>query len=126
MENLSFHFTNGGIIMNNSWNGFKKGDWVNTIDVSDFIRNNYTEYTGDSSFLEGPVDSSLKLNEAFKDLLVLEKEKGGVIDLDTKVPSTIVSHKPGYINKNLETIVGLQTDAPLKEVFSQKVGLTLL
>ena len=55
--------------------GLKKGDWVNTIDVSDFIRNNYTEYTGDSSFLEGPVDSSLKLNEAFKDLLVLEKEK---------------------------------------------------
>lgn len=125
MENLSFHFTNGGIIMNNLWNGFKKGDWVNTIDVSDFIHNNYTEYTGDSSFLEGPVDSSLKLNEAFKDLLVLEKEKGGVIDLDTKVPSTIVSHKPGYINKDLETIVGLQTDAPLKRGFFPEGGINV-
>ncbi len=111
--------------MNNSWNGFKQGEWVNKIDVSDFIHKNYSEYFGDSSFLEGPTDSSLQLNEAFKNLLALEKEKGGVIDLDTKIPSTIVSHKPGYINQSLEKIVGLQTDAPLKRGFFPEGGINV-
>ncbi|MDD4203526.1 MAG: formate C-acetyltransferase [Acholeplasmataceae bacterium] len=111
--------------MNNSWNGFKQGEWVNKIDVSDFIHKNYSEYIGDSSFLEGPTDSSLQLNEAFKNLLALEKEKGGVIDLDTKIPSTIVSHKPGYINQSLEKIVGLQTDAPLKRGFFPEGGINV-
>lgn len=111
--------------MKNSWHGFKQGEWVNKIDVSDFIHKNYSEYTGDSSFLEGPTESSVQLNETFKNLLALEKEKGGVIDLDTKIPSTIVSHKPGYIDQNLEKIVGLQTDAPLKRGFFPEGGINV-
>lgn len=111
--------------MSNPWIGFKSGAWEKSVNVSDFIHKNYKEYKGDDSFLEGAVESSLKLNEAFKDLLKLEKEKGGVIDLDTKVASTIVSHKPGYIIKDLEKIVGLQTDAPLKRGFFPEGGISV-
>src|SRR5690606_9327859 len=103
--------------MENAWRGFNAGAWNNSVNVSDFIKKNYSEYKGDGLFLEPAAESSLKLNEEFKNLLKLEKEKGGVIELDTKVASTIVSHKPGYIDQKLEKIVGLQTDAPLKRGF---------
>ena len=109
--------------MTNAWNGFKQGKWVETISVSDFINNNYKEYLGDATFLAGPTDDSLTLNEQFKDLLKIEKEKGGVIELDTKVASTITSHQPGYLNKAIEKIVGLQTDAPLKRGFFPNGGI---
>src|SRR5690554_5233586 len=111
--------------MGKSWKGFKSGQWESSIDVADFIKQNYSEYTGDDTFLEGAVESSTTLNESFKDLLKLEKEKGGVIDLDTKIASTIVSHAPGYINKDIEKIVGLQTDAPLKRGFFPEGGINV-
>ncbi len=104
---------------------FKTGNWNKSIDILDFIKLNYEEYQGDSSFLEKETDSSFKLNERFKELLQIEKEKGGVIDLDTEIPSTIVSHKPGYIIKELEKIVGLQTDYPLKRGFFPNGGINV-
>lgn len=109
--------------MEKAWLGFTEGAWRNSIDVATFINENYTEYVGDESFLVGPTEASVKLNDQFKQLLALEKEKGGVIDLDTKVASTITSHKPGYLNKDLEKIVGLQTDAPLKRGFFPNGGI---
>lgn len=109
--------------MEKAWLGFTEGVWRNSIDVATFINENYTEYVGDESFLVGPTEASVKLNDQFKQLLALEKEKGGVIDLDTKVASTITSHKPGYLNKDLEKIVGLQTDAPLKRGFFPNGGI---
>ena len=109
--------------MSQAWDGFINGSWETTIDVATFIALNYEEYRGDQSFLEGPTDASLILNQQFKELLELEKKKGGVIDLDTKVASTIISHAPGYLNKKLEKIVGLQTDAPLKRAFFPNGGI---
>ncbi|MBN3491076.1 formate C-acetyltransferase [Acholeplasma equirhinis] len=109
--------------MENAWRGFNAGAWNNSINVADFVKKNYKEYKGDANFLEGAAESSLSLNEQFKNLLKLEKEKGGVIELDTKVASTIISHKPGYIDQKLEKIVGLQTDAPLKRGFFPNGGI---
>jgi formate C-acetyltransferase len=106
-----------------AWEGFKKGAWTESIDVRDFILNNYTEYTGDSSFLVGPSEASKKLNEMFFNFLQEEREKGGVIELDTDVVSSIVSHGPGYIDKSLEKIVGLQTDKPFKRGFFPYGGI---
>ncbi|MDY0276595.1 MAG: formate C-acetyltransferase [Acholeplasma sp.] len=107
------------------WDGFKKGRWSETIDVQDFINKNYKEYRGDGDFLAPATKASTKLNQMFIDLLKLEKEKGGVIDLDTKVASTIVSHGAGYLDKKLEKIVGLQTDAPLKRGFFPNGGINV-
>src|SRR5690554_4096502 len=100
-----------------AWRGFKSGNWEKEIDVRDFINKNYTEYLGNSEFLVGTTDASLKLNEMFKGYLKEEKDKGGVIDMDTKVISSITSHGAGYINKDLEKIVGLQTNKPFKRAF---------
>ncbi len=106
-----------------AWNGFKLGDWSNEINVRDFIDKNYTEYTGDSKFLAGPTASSLELNELFFGFLKEEKQKGGVIELDTHVVSSITSHSAGYINQKLEKIVGLQTDKPFKRAFHPYGGI---
>ncbi|HHW80011.1 MAG TPA: formate C-acetyltransferase [Acholeplasmataceae bacterium] len=106
-----------------AWRGFNKGAWNEEIDVRDFINKNYKEYSGDANFLAGPAESSLKLNEMFFDFLKQEKENGGVIDMDTKVVSSITSHDAGYINKNLEKIVGLQTDKPFKRAFHPYGGI---
>ncbi|VEU83011.1 formate C-acetyltransferase [Acholeplasma hippikon] len=111
--------------MNNPWRGFKGGLWEGSVNVSDFIHQNYTEYKGNDQFLAGATDASITLNEFFKNLLKVEKEKGGVIDLDTKVPSTIISHGAGYMIKDLEKIVGLQTDAPLKRGFFPNGGINV-
>src|SRR5690554_4893977 len=100
-----------------AWKGFKEGAWTSEVNVRDFILNNYTEYLGDSSFLVGPTKASVTLNEKVLNLLEEEREKGGVIELDTDVVSSIVSHGAGYINKDLEVIVGLQTDKPFKRAF---------
>ena len=108
------------------WNGFNKGRWTETIDVRDFIQKNYTPYTGDDAFLENATE---KTNNLWKDVLDLykkEKDNGGVLDIDNKTISTITSHKAGYINKDLEEIVGLQTDAPLKRAIMPFGGIRIV
>ncbi len=97
------------------WNGFELGKWSNDeIDVRDFIQKNYHPYEGDGSFLADATDATKKLWNEILDLQKEEHARGGVYDADTKIVSTLTSHKPGYIDKDLEQIVGLQTDAPLK------------
>lgn len=99
-----------------AWNGFKGGDWQDEIDVRDFINRNYTPYDGDQSFLEEATEATTKLNDMLVDIKLKERAAGGVLDADTKVVSTITSHKPGYLDKDLEKIVGLQTDKPMKKL----------
>ena len=108
------------------WNGFKDGDWTNTIDVREFIQKNYTPYEGDDSFLAGVTPKTEKLWNIVLDLYKKEKENGGVLDIDTKTISTITSHKPGYIQKDLEEIVGLQTDAPLRRAIMPFGGIRIV
>ncbi|MCL2559611.1 MAG: formate C-acetyltransferase [Turicibacter sp.] len=98
----------------NAWQEFKGSKWQEKIDVRDFILENMTEYTGDDSFLEGPTDATNKLWDQVLDLSKQERDAGGVLDLDTKTVSTITSHDAGYLNKELEMIVGFQTDKPFK------------
>lgn len=93
---------------------FEGGLWESEINVRDFIVKNYTPYDGDSSFLSAPTDNTLKLWDRVCELMKLERQRKGVYDVSTDIISTITSHKPGYINKDLETIVGIQTDEPLK------------
>ncbi|MFW5864898.1 MAG: formate C-acetyltransferase [Candidatus Izemoplasmataceae bacterium] len=109
----------------NAWKHFNKGHWNESVDVRDFIQLNYKEYTGSDAFLVGPTEASVKLNQAFNGFLKEEKEKGGVIELDTDVVSMITSHEAGYIHKELETIVGLQTDKPFKRAFHPFGGINV-
>lgn len=102
------------VVNNGAWDGFKAGTWQKHINVRDFILLNYTLYEGDESFLAGPSERTKKLWDQVLDLFQQERENGGVLDMDTKVVSTITSHGAGYIDKDLEQIVGLQTDKPLK------------
>ena len=98
-----------------NWEGFFPGAWSNaTIDVRDFIQANYTPYDGDDSFLVGPTEATTKLWAQVMELAKQEREAGGVLDMDTKIVSGITSHGPGYLDKELETIVGFQTDKPFK------------
>ena len=96
------------------WSGFKKGKWQEEINVSDFILNNYKLYEGDDSFLEGPTERTKMLTDRLNSLLKLEREYGGVIDIDTTTVSSLTNYKPGYLDKENEIIVGLQTNRPLK------------
>ena len=100
--------------MREEWNNFNEGSWCEEINVRDFILNNYTLYEGDDNFLCDPTQATIKLNELVNQLNQKEREAGGVLDADTDVVSTITSHGPGYLDKNLEKIVGLQTDKPFK------------
>ena len=104
---------------------FKPGKWQTEINVRDFIQQNYTPYEGDASFLAGPTEATTKLWEKCCDLFQKERENGGVLDMDTKVVSTITSHGAGYIDKDLETIVGVQTDAPLKRSMQPFGGIRM-
>ncbi|MFZ2373421.1 MAG: pyruvate formate lyase family protein, partial [Trichococcus flocculiformis] len=111
--------------MNNAWRGFKGSQWQNGIDVQEFIKDNYTEYVGDDSFLEGPTEAT---NELWQEIVELKKQEianGGVLDADTSVVSTITSHPAGYINKDLEKIVGLQTEKPLKRGLNVYGGIRM-
>ncbi len=99
--------------MKEAWNDFNSGKWMKTIDVRSFIQSNYVPYEGDSSFLEGPTQDTLRLWEKVSELSK-EEMKNGILDVETKTPSSITSHEPGYVDKSLEKIVGLQTDQPLK------------
>lgn len=109
------------------WKGFEKGDWQEKIDVRNFIQLNYTPYEGDSSFL---ADATEKTNKLWNEVLELYKKeqnsKGGVLDIDTKTVSTVSSHEAGYINKDLENIVGLQTDKPLKRAIMPFGGIRIV
>ncbi len=103
-----------------AWEGFNGGHWEKYINVRDFIQKNYHPYDGDSSFLEGPSKSTDILWVELQKLQKAEREKGGVLDMDTSIISNVTSHKPGYISeqyKDLEQVVGLQTDKPLKRAF---------
>ena len=108
------------------WNGFKDGDWTYSIDVREFIQKNYTPYEGDDSFLTNATPKTQKLWNIVLDLYKKEKANGGVLDIDTKTISTITSHNPGYIKKDLEEIVGLQTDAPLKRAIMPFGGIRIV
>ena len=109
------------------WKGFKKGDWKDEINVRDFIQHNYTPYEGDSSFLTKPTEKTKKLWDEVLELYKKEHDsKGGVLDIDTKTPSTITAHAAGYIDKDLEDIVGLQTDAPLKRSIMPFGGIRIV
>ena len=109
------------------WNGFKKGEWSAEINVRDFIQRNYTPYEGDSSFLVGPTKKTTKLWNKVLELYKKEQSsKGGVLDIDTKTISTISSHDAGYIDRNLEEIVGLQTDEPLKRAIMPFGGIRIV
>lgn len=105
-----------------AWRNFKEGVWCDEINVSNFIKLNYTAYDGDSSFLEGATDRTKDVLEQVKELLIKENENGGVLDVDTEKVLSILSHKPGYIDKEKDIIVGLQTDEPLKRGVSPFAG----
>lgn len=108
----------------NEWRNFKAGLWsTNLPNVRDFITLNYTPYDGDDSFLETATENTSKLWAKLSRLTKAERDAGGVLDMDTKIISTITSHEAGYIDKNLETIVGLQTDEPLKRSFQPFGGI---
>ena len=100
--------------MYKGWEGFTTGKWSDRVDVRDFIQRNYTEYTGDEAFLAPATESTLKLWKIVMELSKKEAEAGGVLDMDTGIVSSITSHGPGYLDRELETIVGFQTDKPLK------------
>ena len=99
---------------NTAWNGFKAGKWQTEINVRDFIQTNYKEYTGDDSFLSGPTKRTRELMQKVQLLFTLERQYGGVLDIDTATVSSLTSFSPGYIDKENELIVGLQTNRPLK------------
>jgi len=105
---------------------FNEGKWTSTIDVRDFIQKNYTPYDGDDSFLAGPTSKTLKLWGKVKELMKEERERGGIWDIDTHTISTITSHKPGYIDKDIEEIIGLQTDEPLKRAIMPFGGIRMV
>lgn len=107
------------------WAGFEGGSWQKEIDVRNFIQKNYTLYTGDDSFLAGPTEATSKLWEQCMDLYKQERDAGGILDLDEKIVSTIVSHEPGYLNKDLEQIVGFQTDKPFKRSLQPFGGIRM-
>ena len=110
------------------WQGFKGRLWQEEINTRDFIQNNYTPYDGDESFLADPTEATNKLWGALQALQKEERAKGGVLDMDTHVVSSITSHGPGYIDesmKDLEKVVGLQTDKPLKRAFMPFGGIRM-
>lgn len=111
--------------VDNQWDGFKAGNWTTAIDVNDFIQKNVTPYDGDESFLAEPTEATKKLWAKVLDLFQQERDNGGVLDMDTKIVSTITSHDAGYIDKDLEQIVGLQTDKPLKRSLQPFGGIRM-
>ncbi|MBO5789835.1 MAG: formate acetyltransferase, partial [Clostridia bacterium] len=97
-----------------NWEGFSAGLWQEKVDVRDFIQTNYKEYTGDASFLAGPTERTQSLMKKVQSLFALERQYGGVLDIDTQTVSSLLSYAPGYIDKENELIVGMQTNRPLR------------
>ena len=104
------------------WKDFKGDDWKNEINVSAFIDKNFTEYQGDDSFLAEPTEKTKKVWSRCEELLDEESKNGGCLDVETNILSGITAFAPGYIDKENETIVGLQTDAPLKRIVNMYGG----
>lgn len=111
--------------MKPEWKDFVGGQWEDEINVRDFIQKNYHPYDGDESFLAGPTQNTKDLWNQVLDLMKQEREAGGVLDMDTKVVSTITSHGPGYLDKSKETIVGFQTDKPFKRSLQPYGGIRM-
>ena len=111
--------------LNKAWEGFKGGLWESEVDTRGFIQANYTEYRGDDSFLEGIAPSTDKLWTKLQELFEVQHERNGVYDMDTNNPATLTSHAPGYLIKEEEKIVGLQTDVPLKQAFQPFGGINM-
>ena len=111
--------------MQKAWEGFQAGKWCEHVDVRDFIQRNYTLYEGDDEFLAPPTEATTRLWEQVMVLSQKEREAGGVLDMDTKIISTITSHGPGYLNKDLEKIVGFQTDEPFKRALQPFGGIRM-
>lgn len=108
-----------------AWQGFKEGNWMETVDVRNFIQLNYTPYYGDGSFLRGKSPKTKTLFDKYLQLIKKESENNGVLNMDTKIVSQINSHLPGYLDKDNEVIVGLQTDEPLKRPFHPFGGIRI-
>ena len=111
--------------MKEQWQGFKGSKWQDEVDVRDFIQNNYKPYNGDESFLEGPTESTNTLWAKLQKLQKEERAKGGVLDMETEVVSSLTAYGPGYLDKDLEKVVGLQTDKPLKRAFMPYGGIRM-
>lgn len=111
--------------MKEQWQGFKGSKWQDEVDVRDFIQNNYKPYDGDESFLEGPTESTNTLWEKLQKLQKEERAKGGILDMETEVVSSLTAYGPGYLDKDLEKVVGLQTDKPLKRAFMPYGGIRM-
>lgn len=111
--------------MRSEWNDFVGGIWEKEVNVRDFIQKNFTVYEGDDSFLAGPTNNTTELWAQVMDLTKQEREAGGVLDMDTKIVSTITSHGAGYLNKDKETIVGFQTDKPFKRSMQPYGGIRM-
>ena len=111
--------------MKQEWRSFKGSHWTGDVNVRDFIQNNYTQYDGDQSFLEGPTDATDKLWEEVQKLQKQERAQNGVLDMETKVVSGVTAYGAAYIDKSLEKIVGLQTDKPLKRAFMPYGGIKM-
>ncbi|MBR6808369.1 MAG: formate acetyltransferase, partial [Clostridia bacterium] len=107
------------------WEGFDGGTWVKEINLRSFIKHNYTPYDGNEDFLVGPTQDTLDLWDQVLDLTRQEREAGGVLDMDTKVISTITSHAPGYLNRDKEKIVGFQTEKPFKRALMPYGGIRM-
>ena len=107
------------------WLGFEPGTWMKEVNVRSFIKHNYTPYDGDDSFLMPPTQATLDLWKQVLELSAEERAHGGVLDMDTKVISTITSHAPGYLNKDKEKIVGFQTDKPFKRALMPNGGIRM-
>ncbi len=113
-------------MIHENWNGFKSGVWQNEINVRDFIQTNYKEYTGDSGFLAGSTERTRNLMGKLQSLFTLERQYGGVLDIDTATVSSLTSYSPGYIDKANELIVGLQTNRPLKRGVNPFGGMRMV
>lgn len=110
-------------VMQAEWNGFVAGKWVEEVNLRDFIQKNYKEYTGTNEFLQGPTEDTQELWKEVMSLFKQERDNGGVIDMETKIPSLITAYGPGFIDKDREKIVGVQTDKPLKRAFMPFGGI---
>ena len=109
-----------------AWNGFTSGIWEKEINVRDFIQCNYTAYHGDDSFLKGATDRTQKLMKKLNQLFLFERQYGGVLDIDTDTVSSLTSYSPGYLDKENELIVGLQTNRPLKRGVNPFGGIRMV
>ena len=115
-------------IFQTAWRGFLGSKWTDEVNVRDFIQNNYTQYDGDESFLAAPTSATHLLWERLQKLQKEEHEKGGVLECETEIVSSLTAYGPGYIDpelKDLERIIGLQTDKPLKRAFMPFGGIKM-